>query len=180
MACSRSAATHGHVSAFTWAAPGWVIASLVWGAAVRSRRAAIDAIRERAEAAERSREQEAARRVAEERVRIARELHDVIGHSFTVVNIQARMAAAALDTAPERSRQAMTDIETVSRDALREIRQALSVLRGNEQPGQRVSPGTAAVGMERRRDPPGDHRRRYRHSSPSRPRSGCDRNLVLA
>jgi signal transduction histidine kinase len=120
---------YGQVSAFTWAAPGWVIASMVWGAAVRSRRQAVEALRQRAEEAERTRETEAARRVADERLRIARDLHDVIGHSFTTVNVQARVAATVLETAPDQARQALQAIETTSRDALREIRQALSLLR---------------------------------------------------
>jgi signal transduction histidine kinase len=122
-------AAHGQVSAFTWAAPGWVIASLVGGAAVRSRRQAVEALRQRAEEAERTRETEAARRVAEERLRIARDLHDVIGHSFTTVNVQARVAATVLENAPDQARQALQAIETTSRAALREIRQALSLLR---------------------------------------------------
>ncbi|HXA59920.1 MAG TPA: sensor histidine kinase [Streptosporangiaceae bacterium] len=126
-------AAHGQVSAFTWAAPGWVIASLVWGAAVRSRRQTVEALRQRAEEAERTRETEAARRVANERLRIARDLHDVIGHSFTTVNVQARVAATVLENAPDQARQALQAIETTSRAALREIRQALSLLRDHAQ-----------------------------------------------
>ncbi|MFD7946974.1 histidine kinase, partial [Streptomyces sp. NPDC059744] len=57
------------------------------GDAVRSRRAFVDAIRERAERAERTREEEARRRVAEERLRIARDLHDVVAHHIALVNV---------------------------------------------------------------------------------------------
>jgi signal transduction histidine kinase len=146
-------AAHGQVSAFTWAAPGWVIASLVWGAAVRSRRQTIEALRQRVEEAERTREQEAALRVADERLRIARDLHDVIGHSFTTVNVQARVAATLLQDAPDRARQALEAIEAISRDALREIRQALSLQREGElgtpdrTRGATSRAGTAQIGQ---------------------------------
>lgn len=140
----------GSASAFTWAASGWVLAALVWGVAVRARRQTLQALQDRAEAAERTREQEAARRVAEERLRIARDLHDVIGHSFAAVNVQARVAATVLDSAPDRARDALTAIETTSRDALREIRQALSVLRSTAAstsgvPGRAGGPASARL-----------------------------------
>jgi signal transduction histidine kinase len=122
-------AGHGQVSPFNWAAPGWVLACLLAGMVVRARRQAIQAIRERAELAEQTREEQARVRVAEERLRIARDLHDVIGHSFAAVNVQARAAAALLATDPDGARLALTAIEQVSRDALREIRAALSTLR---------------------------------------------------
>jgi signal transduction histidine kinase len=131
----------GQTYAFTWTPSGWVLAALVWGVAVRARRQTIEALRDRAEAAERSREQEAARRVAEERLRIARDLHDVIGHSFVTANVQARLAATVMDSEPDRAREALAAIQTTSRDALREIRQALSVLRSTTSP-------TAAAGLD--------------------------------
>jgi signal transduction histidine kinase len=122
-------AAHGPVSPFNWAAPGWVVACLLAGMVVRARRQAIQAIRDRAEQAERTREGEARARVAEERLRIARDLHDVVGHSFAAVNVQARAASALLATDPDGARQALAAIEATSRDALREIRAALSTLR---------------------------------------------------
>ena len=67
----------------------WTGMAAAAGDAVRSRRAFVDAIRERAERAERTREEEARRRVAEERMRIARELHDVVAHHIALVNVQA-------------------------------------------------------------------------------------------
>jgi signal transduction histidine kinase len=125
-------AAHGQPSAFTWAAPGWVLACLLAGIVVRGRRQAMQAIRDRAEYAERTREEEARVRVAEERLRIARDLHDVVGHSFAAVHVQARAAAALMDTDPAGARQAVAAIEAVSRDALREIRATLSTLRGGD------------------------------------------------
>ena len=122
-------AAHGQASAFSWAAPGWVVACLLAGMVVRARRQAMQAIRDRAEQAERTRDEEARARVAEERLRIARDLHDVVGHSFAAVHVQARAAAALLDTDPAGVRQALAAIEATSRDALREIRATLSSLR---------------------------------------------------
>ncbi|MGE5132816.1 MAG: sensor histidine kinase [Gemmatimonadota bacterium] len=135
----------GRVSAYTWAAPGWALASLAWGAAVRSRRQLLEPSRLRAELAEQTREAEARRRADQERLRIARDLHDVIGHSFAAVNVQARMAAAVLDSDRDRARHALTAIETISRTALTEIRQALGQLRASGQPGGAVPAGTLAT-----------------------------------
>ena len=127
-------AAHGQVSTYSWAAPGWVVACLLAGMVVRSRRQAVQAFRDRAEQAERTREEHARASAAEERLRIARDLHDVVGHSFTVVHVQARAATALLDTDPDGARQALAAIETTSRDSLREIRAALSVLRRDTSP----------------------------------------------
>ncbi|MDQ1049427.1 signal transduction histidine kinase [Streptomyces sp. V4I2] len=71
----------------------WTGIGATAGDAVRSRRAFVHAIRERAERAERTREEEARRRVAEERLRIARDLHDVVAHHIALVNVQAGVAA---------------------------------------------------------------------------------------
>jgi signal transduction histidine kinase len=122
-------AAQGRVSAFTWAAPGWVLASLAWGAAVRSRRQLLESARLRAELAEQTREAEAQRRADQERLRIARDLHDVIGHSFAAVNVQARVASTVLETDQAGARRALIAIESISREALAEIRRALSALR---------------------------------------------------
>lgn len=122
-------AAQGEVSPFTWAAPGWVLASLAWGAAVRSRRQLLESARLRAELAEQTREAEAERRADQERLRIARDLHDVIGHSFAAVNVQARVASTVLDSDRTSARRALTAIESISRAALAEIRQTLGVLR---------------------------------------------------
>jgi signal transduction histidine kinase len=134
-------AAHGQASAYSWAAPGWVVACLLAGMVVRSRRQAVQAIRDRAEQAERTREEEARARVAEERLRIARDLHDVVGHSFAVVHVQARAAAALLDTDPVGARQALAAIQATSRDSLREIRATLSALRRDTSQAPVAGPG---------------------------------------
>jgi signal transduction histidine kinase len=132
-------AVHGNVSAFTWAAPGWVLAALAWGAAVRSRRQLLEAARLRAELAEQTREAEAEQRADQERLRIARDLHDVIGHSFAAVNVQARAAAAVLDTDRALAREPLGAIESVSGTALAEIRRALGLLRHGSPPAEAAS-----------------------------------------
>ncbi|WP_275558328.1 sensor histidine kinase [Streptomyces sp. 5-6(2022)] len=114
---------------------GWVLSVVVIGEAVRIHRKYIAAILERAERAERTREDEAARRVAEERLRIARDLHDLLAHSITLIGVQTSVAAHVLIADPERlDREAMAkaldSIADTCRDARAELRATLQVLRG--------------------------------------------------
>jgi signal transduction histidine kinase len=95
--------------------------------------------RERAERA-----QAARRRADEERLRIARELHDVLAHSISVINVQAGMGLALLDTDPEQARTALTTIKSASKEALGEVRQVLDTLRA---PGD--APRAPAPGLDR-------------------------------
>ena len=83
---------------------------------------------ERAEAAERDRHEQAARAVAEERARIARELHDLVAHSMGVIVIQAQGAQRALDTSPDQAREALSSIETAGRSGMAEMRRLLGLL----------------------------------------------------
>lgn len=87
---------------------------------------------ERALEAEASRESEAARRVEEERVRIARELHDITGHSLSAVSIQAAAAERLIDTDPKAAKQAVSEIRRISKDSLSDIRSMVGVLRGDD------------------------------------------------
>ncbi|MDN5804572.1 MAG: histidine kinase dimerization/phosphoacceptor domain-containing protein, partial [Microlunatus sp.] len=109
--------------------PGLVAAPLFAGIAVASNRARVDAIRERAEFAERTREDEARRRVDEERLRIARELHDVIAHTMATINVQAGVAAHVSTGLPPQVETALTEIKHASKNGLRELRAILAVLR---------------------------------------------------
>lgn len=84
------------------------------GDAVRSRRAFVDAIRERAERAERTREEEARRRVAEERLRIARDLHGVVAHHIALVNVQAGVASHVMDKRPDQAKEALSHVREAS------------------------------------------------------------------
>ncbi len=100
------------------------------GEATRSRRAYIDAITERAERAERTRELEAERRVTEERLRIARDLHDTAGHQMAAINLNAGVAKNALPDDPERATMLLTGIQQSARTVLDEIGALLRLLRG--------------------------------------------------
>ena len=110
------------------------------GEAVRGKRANVAAIEERAHRAERTREEEAARRVMEERLRIARELHDVLGHQVALINVQAGVAAHFLETEPDQAREALAHIRQAGRSALGELRTTVGLLR---QPNARSGPPDA-------------------------------------
>lgn len=99
------------------------------GDATRHRRAYIDAITERALRAERTRELEADRRVTEERLRIARELHDAAAHQIAAINLHAGVASNALPDRPEDAERALEVIRASARSVLSEISALLRVLR---------------------------------------------------
>ncbi|MFI8485544.1 sensor histidine kinase [Streptomyces rubrogriseus] len=115
----------------------WVVAIAALSELARARRE--QWARERAERA-----QAARRRADEERLRIARELHDVLAHSISVINVQAGVGLALLDTDPEQARTALTTIKDQSREALGEVRQVLDTLRT---PGD--APRAPAPGLDR-------------------------------
>ncbi|MBI5088973.1 MAG: sensor histidine kinase [Actinobacteria bacterium] len=108
-------------------AAAWAI-----GVAFRNRRAATDAkLREADERAESAR-QSAARALAEERLRIAQELHDIVAHSMSVIAVQAGVGAHVLDDRPEQARAALDAISATPRGTLTELRRLLGVLRGDD------------------------------------------------
>ncbi|MFF8603518.1 sensor histidine kinase [Streptomyces sp. NPDC015232] len=118
----------------------WTGMAAAAGDAVRSRRAFVDAIRERAERAERSREEEARRRVAEERLRIARDLHDVVAHHIALVNVQAGVAAHVMDRRPDQAKEALAHVRAASRSALDELRATVGLLRQSGDPEAPTEP----------------------------------------
>ncbi|WZH36851.1 MAG: histidine kinase [Microbacterium enclense] len=115
------------------------------GDAARSRRAYVDAVVERARRAEETRESEARRRVTEERLRIARDLHDAVAHRISVISLNAGVATSTLETRPDRARDALATIRTASRDVLGEIGTMMSVLRAPDDAQVLVQPGLARV-----------------------------------
>ena len=125
------------------AAIGWVffrigasVMSAALGESVRSRRVIAAEARERAEWAERTRDEEARARVDAERLRIAREVHDTVAHAIAIINVQAGVTAHVLDKRPERARETLVAIEQTSSQALQEMRSILGVLRdGNDARG---------------------------------------------
>ncbi|WP_323378575.1 sensor histidine kinase [Streptomyces smaragdinus] len=110
------------------------------GDAVRSRRAFVEAIQERAERAEATREQEARRRVTEERMRIARELHDVVAHHIALVNVQAGVASHVMDARPDQAKEALAHVREASRSALDELRTTVGLLRQSDDPAAPKEP----------------------------------------
>ncbi|MEU6365539.1 histidine kinase [Streptomyces sp. NPDC046931] len=124
----------------------WTGMAAAAGDAVRSRRAFVHAIRERAERAERTREEEARRRVAEERLRIARDLHDVVAHHIALVNVQAGVAAHVMDKRPDQAKEALAHVREASRSALNELRATVGLLR---QSGDPEAPTEPAPGLAR-------------------------------
>ncbi|MCO8276860.1 histidine kinase [Actinoplanes sp. TRM 88003] len=108
-------------------------AAVVWAAAlsVRFSRQQRATVEDRRRAAEREREQLALVAVAEERARIARELHDIVAHSLSVIVLQANGGEYAFERDPARARAALRTIGATGRDALEEIRQLVQILRGD-------------------------------------------------
>jgi signal transduction histidine kinase len=114
------------------------------GEALRNHRSYLRLLLERLELAERTREEEAQRRAEQERLRIARELHDVVAHTLTTINVQAGVAKHLLDREPDHAEGALATIESASRDALQELRAIVGVLRG---PGEQDAPLEPAPGL---------------------------------
>jgi signal transduction histidine kinase len=102
--------------------------------------------RERKRETERARRQEEIARAGQERLRIARELHDVLAHNVSLINVQAGTALHLLDKQPERARPALEAIKEASADTLREVRSVLGILRGpGEEPPRSPTAGTAGL-----------------------------------
>ncbi len=118
-------------------ASAWPVYPIAWlvGWAVRRKRLETAALEDRARRLEREREELARIAVAEERARIARELHDVIAHEVSVIVLQAVGALGVLEQRPELARDPLLKIEKTSRDALAEMRRLLGILREDKPEG---------------------------------------------
>jgi signal transduction histidine kinase len=123
-----------------------VFAAMWWGEAVRARRAYVAELRDRAERAERTREEEARRRVDEERMRIARELHDVVSHTIGVISVQAGVASHLLGRRPDKAAESLAAIRQASDEALGELHAMLGVLRDGDG-GDGQAPLSPAPGL---------------------------------
>jgi signal transduction histidine kinase len=123
-----------HLAAWqSWLLLPWAPA----GAALRARRGAL----------QRQREDEAASVAYEERLRVAREVHDVVGHGLAVINMQAGIALHLLERRPERSREALEAIKQTSKDSLEELRRTLAVFRRPDGAATRhPAPGLGQLG----------------------------------
>lgn len=125
----------------------WVAAGGLFGIALRLRRSFNAEIQARLHLAERTKEEEARRKVAEERLRLAREVHDVVGHSLATISLQAGVAEHLLDRRPAEVRQAVAAIRTLSKQALAELRSELNQLRSADGSGVALTstPSLAAI-----------------------------------
>ena len=127
--------------------PGPLLAAVAWpalavaaGDLLRSRRDAIATAEERARRAEETREEEARRRVAEERLHIARELHDVVAHRMAVVNVQAGVAEHLLRSRPDDAAAALRVVRSSAQAALDNLGSILNVLRSAGESDASVEP----------------------------------------
>jgi signal transduction histidine kinase len=109
----------------------FLLVAAVWfvGDSRRARRAYVNGLSEQAAQRQRAELERAERSVTEERLDIARELHDVVAHSLSVIAVQSGVGRHVLDTQPEEARKALAAVESTSRAALNELRQMLGVLR---------------------------------------------------
>ena len=121
---------------------GWLLAAVVAGELVRKQQAYLGQVERRAEEAERTREETARRRADEERLRIARELHDSLTHSISIIKVQAGVAVHLARKREEQVPEALLAIQEASGDAMRELRATLELLRDDE-------PGTGLEQVER-------------------------------
>jgi signal transduction histidine kinase len=126
-------------------------AMFMFGTNLKNRKERIDALEDRAAALEREKEEEARRAVADERLHIARELHDVVAHSMGVIAVQASVGGHVIDDNPAEAKRALEAISGVSRSTLAEIRRMLGVLRETDAaeggaPAYSPAPGLGDLG----------------------------------
>lgn len=107
-----------------------------------------DAIRQNHMHAEELRERFAAEAIATERLRIARELHDIVGHTISIVTLQAGAASRVFDTQPERARAALREVETAGRETLTGLHRMLGALRESQTSGTPAAAASSAVQTE--------------------------------
>jgi signal transduction histidine kinase len=114
--------------------PDWPVAAAIgaWLLVLAAATELVRSQRERSAAAEAARAEEARRAASEERVRIARDLHDVLAHDISLISVQAGVALHLLDEHPEQARPALQAIRDASGDALGELRSVLDILRQGE------------------------------------------------
>ncbi|WP_336210862.1 sensor histidine kinase [Nonomuraea sp. LPB2021202275-12-8] len=123
---------------------GWVTAAIAAGGVTRNRRAFLQEAERRVLDAEHGKEEEARRRASEERLRIARELHDVLGHNISMINVQAAAALHGLKKRPEEAETALRTIKETSKETLRELRTTLGVLRQVDEDAPTAPAGSLA------------------------------------
>jgi len=113
---------------------GWLLALAIAAEATRIRA-------ERTAATKASRQIDQRRQQSEERLRVARDLHDVIGHNISLINVQASMGLDLMDSQPEQARAALSAIKSASKEALEELRTMLTTLRHDDDAPRSPAPG---------------------------------------
>lgn len=125
---------------------GWLVAAVAIGGLVRNRRAYLHEAEQRMRAVAREKEEEARSRAGEERLRIARELHDVLGHHLSLIHVQAGAALHRIDADPAQARSALSSIKQASKEALQDLRATIGVLRQVDEAAPTApTPGLARV-----------------------------------
>jgi signal transduction histidine kinase len=133
--------TPGRTGAVTWLVNlGVVAAAWLLGHFAHNYRAYAARLEERTAELERAREELARRAVVEERLRLARELHDVVAHAMSVIAVQSGVGAHIATTQPKEARRSLAAIEATSRAALEELRRLLGVLRQENEPKGDLAP----------------------------------------
>jgi signal transduction histidine kinase len=118
------------------------------GDSVRARRAYIAGLTQQAEQRQHREMERAQQSIDEERLQIARELHDILAHSLSVIAIQSGVGRHVLDTQPEEARKALAAVETTSRSALDELRRVLGMLRSGDPNGPSFAPAPGIGDLE--------------------------------
>ena len=128
---------------------GLIVFAAWWlGDGTRRRQEAIAAAQHRTAELEQAREELARRAVTEERLRIARELHDVVAHSMSIIAVQSGVGVHVLDSQPEEARKALVAVEATSRQALIEMRRLLGVLRQEAEARGSLAPAPGLAEVE--------------------------------
>ncbi|MBB4967455.1 sensor histidine kinase [Saccharothrix violaceirubra] len=167
LACLRWTAEGAFLTPFV-AVTAMIVAAAVLGVNVRTTKAYLEAVRDRAARRERERERQARVAVAEERTRITREMHDIVTHNLSVMVALTDAAVYAQHRSPEKATTAMLQISETGRQALTDMRRTLGILRVDEPDAERHPlPGIAqlgaladqlgAAGLPTRLDVDGDH-----------------------
>jgi signal transduction histidine kinase len=127
-----------------------IVAGASWfmGDSIRARRAYSAGLTLQAEQRQRREVERAQQSIAEERLQIARELHDIVAHSLSVIAVQSGVGRHVLDLQPEEARKALTAVETTSRSALEELRRVLGVLRRADGDAPSLAPAPGMADLE--------------------------------
>jgi signal transduction histidine kinase len=123
-------------------------ASVLTGTVSKVRHEQLAALARAREEQERAAAEQKRRQASEERLRMAQELHDVLGHHLSLINVQAGVGLHLMDNRPEQAREALSAIKTASAEALREVRSVLGVLRTEGE----AAPRQPALGLSRLTD----------------------------